>query len=264
MVAALLVVATLAYGLASYEFLNWNLRYDARLRRRGVAATLVATLLLGAGVALDLLGQAGSGAGHLAFGPRVMLIVTCGVTGLFVAGRTWRALPVAGSVVAPIAAVVVCALGIQALEPAEPPVVAALGPVSVLHISATILGFLLFVPAYVLSVLFLSQQYALKTRNPVHPSLPSLMRLDHLAWRLLYVGFPLYSSGLLLGLAWHERVPGAMAVPSRHVFAVLGWLFYAGIIWLHVRRGWRGRGAALAVMGAFVVTLGAVLLYVTR
>ena len=50
----------------------------------------------------------------------------------------------------------------------------------------------------------------------------------------------------------------------QHLLASLSWTIYAFAIYRRWRSGWRGRRAALALMAAFVVTFGAVLMYMMR
>ena len=81
---------------------------------------------------------------------------------------------------------------------------------------------------------------------------------------LLYIGFPLYSIGILLGLLWQDSTSSATTVKPQHVIAAISWCIYAVAIYLRVRTGWRGRRAAITVMSAFVTTFAAVLLYMMR
>ncbi len=155
------------------------------------------------------------------------------------------------------------ALAVKASRGDLPSGSGSLGAVTVVHIGATLLGFMLFVPAYVLSVLFLDQEYHLKNKTP-GPKLPSLLRLEQLSWRLVHVGFPIFSVGILLGVVWQELRGASSALRPEHLLAAGGWLVYAVVLALRLKTGWRGRRAALALMAAFVMTLSAALLYVMR
>ncbi|MGM0576984.1 MAG: cytochrome c biogenesis protein CcsA [Myxococcota bacterium] len=260
MTATLLIPAAAAYAVASALFLGWLLRYEPRYRRAGAFATVVASAVVGAATVVEL---AGWYPVSLPGGPRVLLVLTFGVSAIFLGSRLRRDMPLAGPVITPLATAVVFALAVKAVRGDLPAASAEMSTVTVLHIGATLMGFLLFVPAYVLSVLFLSQEYHLKTKKPRARSLPSLLRLEHMAWRLLYVGFPLYSVGILLGFVWQDQASDHVPRPE-HVLAALSWCVYAYVTWRRLRTGWRGRRAALVLMGGFVATLAAVLLYVMR
>lgn len=261
MTPILLVAAAAAYAVASGFFLAWLLRYDPRARRSGTAFTVLATLLatVAAGLELGLspepsLGLAGD----------VLLLITVGLSATFVISRLRTEMPLSGPVIAPLATAVVFALSVQALRGELPSTSESLGAVTILHIGATMLGFLLFAPAYALSVLFLHQQYNLKAKRTGKSLLPSLQRLEETAWRLLHAGFPLYSVGVLLGFVWQEQAGLDTAYRPEHVLAAASWFVFAYATYRHLRSGWRGRQAALTIMAAFVATLAAVLLYAMR
>lgn len=262
MTPTVLIAAAAAYAVASAFFLAWLVRYEPRARRSGALVTVAATALAGVAVVTELGGLAGPPA--LRVGAQVMLLLVFGVSLLFLASRLRTDMPVAGPVVAPLAAAVVFVLAVKAVRGDLPPSGDALGAITAIHIGATLLGFLLFVPAYVLSVLFLHQQYHLKTKTRGAGNLPSLLRLEAMSWRLLFIGFPLYSVGILLGFVWQERAGPAAGPRPEHVLSAVSWLVYAYATYRHLKTGWRGRRAALTLMAAFVVTLAAVMLYVMR
>ena len=220
----------------------------------------LATLLLGGAFANEFWGE-----GVLGSGQNGLLMMCLIVSVAFLLVRVRVDVPMAGAVLSPLVAAALCALGLKAMGVADAaPVAGELGTVTILHISATLLGFLFFVPAYVLSLLFLDQEYHLRSKTKAPSGLPSLLRLEKTAWQLIYLGFPLFSLGILLGFIWQENTPEGIALRPQHLLAGLGWVLYAHATWRHVRTGWRGRRAALELMAAFVLTLTAVLLYVMR
>ncbi|MGB0589693.1 MAG: cytochrome c biogenesis protein CcsA [Myxococcota bacterium] len=260
MIASLLLASAVAFALASASFLTWLLGQDARARRGGAAATVLATGLLAGAVILEF-----TTPGLLTSGPRALLVVVLSVTALFLLFRLRRDVPLAGPVITPLAAASVFALGIKVLGgSAATGSGGELGTVTIVHIGATLMGFLLFVPAYVLSVLFLEQEYHLRSKTRAPSSLPSLLKLETASWQLIYLGFPLFSIGILLGFIWQESVGTGLELRPQHVLAALGWSVYAHATWRRVRTGWRGRRAALELMAGFVLTLAAVLLYTMR
>jgi ABC-type uncharacterized transport system permease subunit len=220
-------------------------------------------------IALGVLAAAGiveiaSGTPQLAMGPQILLFVSLGATlatGALPAIRSSRVLP---TVIASLLTAVAFALAVKSIRGDLPsPETADMGAVTVIHIGATLLGFLLYLPAFVFAVLFLQQQDRIKSKQ-LGGGFGSLVGLERHAYRLLGFGFPLYSIGILLGFVWQERQLDASSVRPEHVVAALSWCIYAMIATRHFRSGWRGKPAAIANIGAFSSTLGAVLLYVMR
>ncbi len=250
----------MTFAVAGVSFLTWLLRYDARARRGGAGATLIATALLAGAAGVEFFGD-----GVLGPGPRVLLLLALGFGVVFLLLRLRVDIPLAGPIITPLAAAAVFAIGVKAMGGAPTASSGAeLGTVTVLHIGATLLGFLLFVPAYVLSLLFLDQEYHLRSKTRAPSALPSLLKLETAAWQLIFLGFPLFSIGILLGFIWQESAGVGLVMRPQHVLAAMGWAIYAHATWRRVRTGWRGRRAALELMAAFVLTLAAVLLYMMR
>lgn len=260
MVPALLSAAFVGFAAASVAYLLWVLSYRPALRQGGGLATALGTLALAAATIAELATGAGT---TLPMTGRVVLVILLGVTIAFLVARLLRDVPLLGPALAPIAAVVSFALAWRAAFPLPPPAAHSMGAVTVLHISVTIVGFLLFVPAYVLSVLFLHQEHKLKAKKHAQGRLPSLLSLEQNAWRLLFVGFPLYSLGIFLGVLWQGSLNQG-GVRPEHVLSLAAWLLYGYAIVQRVRTGWRGKRAAILLIGAFVSTLGAVVLYMVR
>ena len=79
--------------------------------------------------------------------------------------------------------------------------------------------------------------------------------LDHLSYRVLGVGFPLLTIGILSGAVWANEAWGSYwSWDPKETWALLTWLVFA--IYLHTRitKGWQGkRPAMIASLGFFVV-----------
>ena len=261
MLPFLLVASVVGYTLATVFYLRWTLTFKGEYRRIGSGLTALSVGILGGAVATEF--SAGE-AGLFGASPRVVLLLTATLGLIFVAFRSFRRLPIAGSVLTPLSAAATTALCFKSIAPPAIATAESMGAITAIHIGAALLGFLLFVPSYVLSILFLSQEHRLKTKKPGEMKLPGLLAVESNAWLLLYIGFPLYSVGILLGLLWQDSTSSSSAVKPQHVIAAISWCIYAVAIYLRVRTGWRGRRAAITVMSAFVTTFSAVLLYMMR
>jgi len=79
--------------------------------------------------------------------------------------------------------------------------------------------------------------------------------LDNLSYRILGVGFPLLTIGILSGAVWANEAWGSYwSWDPKETWALLTWLVFA--IYLHTRiiKGWQGkRPAIIASLGFFIV-----------
>ena len=259
MTGTLLTSAAACLGVATA--LHFSELLGARARKSAAGRVLTALSL---GLLIIAGGQElASDSPLLPLGPQVLLLVSLGVTLVVGTLKSARASTVVEPVVSSLLMAVAFALSVKALRGALPVSEAAeLGTIAVVHIGATLLGFLLYDPAFVFAVMFLHQQERIK-RKQLGGGFGSLLGLERHAWRLLALGFPLYSIGILLGFVWQESQQ-AQVVRPEHVLSALSWCVYAMITYRHFRSGWRGKPAAVANIAAFCSTLAAVLLYVMR
>ena len=261
MTLTLIGVSVALFVTSSVLGIRWMTQHDRALRSQAQFLGLVGVALTGAVLALQ---QSSDWAAALPGATTsVLMVVPIVAVGLALSRLRgplelsllfWS--PVGASI--SVAALVQVAYGGSLVTATGP-----LGTLTLVHVTATVLGFLLFVPANVLSVLFLGQQHQLRTKA-LSSSLPSLLRLEKLAWRLIYLGLPLYSLGIILGFIWQERAVEIVELQPQHIFAALGWVLYARVTFLHVRTGWRGRRAAIELILAFALTFVAVILYGMR
>ncbi|MFN2459953.1 MAG: c-type cytochrome biogenesis protein CcsB [Candidatus Velthaea sp.] len=81
--------------------------------------------------------------------------------------------------------------------------------------------------------------------------LPSLSKLDILAYRIIAVGLPLLTVGIITGAWWAKEAWGAYwQWDPKETAALCSWIVYAIYMHLHTRAQWRGlRSAWINVLG---------------
>lgn len=81
--------------------------------------------------------------------------------------------------------------------------------------------------------------------------LPSLGRLDVMQYRIVAVGLPLLSLGIITGAMWAKEAWGAYwQWDPKETAALASWIIYAMYMHLHTRPEWRGtRTAWISVIG---------------
>jgi cytochrome c-type biogenesis protein CcsB len=81
--------------------------------------------------------------------------------------------------------------------------------------------------------------------------LPSLARLDVMQYRIIAVGLPLLSLGIITGAMWAKEAWGAYwQWDPKETAALVSWIVYAAYMHLHTRADWRGtRTSWVSVIG---------------
>ena len=86
------------------------------------------------------------------------------------------------------------------------------------------------------------------------PKLALSEKLDNYSYRMIGIGFPLLTIGILSGAVWANSAWGSYwSWDPKETWALITWLFFA--IYLHARitRGWSGKKAAIIATLAFFV-----------
>lgn len=143
---------------------------------------------------------------------------------------------------------------------------AGLGAMSPIHITASTLGFLAFVLADVAAALYVLQDARLRTKANTAGQfrLPSLQSLEQAMYRILFVGFVLYTIGAVLGTILALRGESSAGFKPQYPLAILSWGVFAIVLGLRAVTGWSGRRAAMLVALGFVANLAVVLCYYFR
>lgn len=87
-------------------------------------------------------------------------------------------------------------------------------------------------------------------------SLPPLLTLESLLFRIIALGFALLTLTLATGVAFSESLFGqAMKFNHKTLFAVISWLIFAGLLAGRHFYGWRGRVALRWTLAGFISLL---------
>ncbi|KQR85336.1 ABC transporter permease [Burkholderia sp. Leaf177] len=87
-------------------------------------------------------------------------------------------------------------------------------------------------------------------------TLPPLLTLEKLLFRLISAGFVLLTLTLISGVAFNEQlVDKAFKLDHKTVFAILSWVMFGALLTARRVSGWRGRAALRWVLASFVALL---------
>jgi cytochrome c-type biogenesis protein CcsB len=125
------------------------------------------------------------------------------------------------------------------------------------HVVTCFLGYAAFAVAFTFSLLYL-----LKTRGPVRSgasprkTLPSAEVLDEFSYRMISIGFPLLSLGIITGAAWANSAWGTYwSWDPKETWSLIVWLIYAAYLHARISRGWKGKRAAWLSLVGFSATI---------
>ena len=216
--------------------------------RIGLAFTLIGFLLSLAGVVLR-----GVAAGRAPWGnmfeftiSAMVFIVAAYLIMVWRSDVRWLGLPVT------LLAAIGNGLAVTVFYVAVAPLVPALHSVwFVIHIVAAAIAGAAFNVGGLLSILYLLKQRA-EERGTVRGYLqmvPSVRRLDVLAYRFLAFAFPLWTFAVAAGAIWAEYAWGRYwGWDPKETWALVTWVIYAGYLHARSTAGWRGRRAAVIAL----------------
>lgn len=125
-----------------------------------------------------------------------------------------------------------------------------------IHVTAMLISYGAFMVATICAAGYLIKSYtgreALFGGTPLIPS----VQLEELAYRLVQIGWPILTLGVLLGALWADEAWGRFwGWDPKETWALITWIAYT--IYLHTRMvlGWKGRISAIACIIGFVMLL---------
>lgn len=124
------------------------------------------------------------------------------------------------------------------------------------HAAIAIMAFGAFGLAVVVAAMFLKQERQLKAKRmtPTFLLMPSIQQLDTIQFRLVVLGFILWTAGMAGGVASY-RLVGEWAM-GKNAWASLVWLLYAGWVGMRSSRWIHSRKSAWLTIGLFIFSLG--------
>jgi len=135
-----------------------------------------------------------------------------------------------------------------------------------IHIGVNVLGIAAFTLAFAVALAYVIQERQLRRKQlgAIFHRLPPLDTLDALGLKLVTIGIPLLTFGIVTGTMVATQNHGALELSTAQILALLAWLFFAGVLLLRWAAGWRGRRAAIGMMLGFFCTMAVLVGYVLR
>lgn len=224
----------------------------SRFERVGMAMTILALVLHVGSVVLR-----GIAADRVPWGNmfEFSLTGTALIILIFLLVQLWQNLKFLGVFITGLTIILLGIATVNYYVPVRPLVPALESYWLVIHVFVAISGTGFFALGAGLAVAQLVQTYR-QGRGPTGKlrfmaTLPDADRLEVLTYRVLLVGFVLWTFTLIAGAIWAERAWGRYwGWDTKEVWTFIIWVVYAGYIHARATRGWRGaRSSWLALIG---------------
>ncbi len=127
-----------------------------------------------------------------------------------------------------------------------------------IHTVLAFTGGAVFALACGVGIIYLIQEHFLKSRRlgELFHKLPNLQILDEVNFRLVTMGFPLFTLAILAGVLWAQSAGGSYLRGSpKEVFSLATWLIFAIVLYMRIIAGWRGKKAAVLSTAGFIGVL---------
>jgi ABC-type uncharacterized transport system permease subunit len=131
-------------------------------------------------------------------------------------------------------------------------------PLFTLHFVIAMLAYSLFIVATMHAVVMLAEQKWLHrgVMPPFLRSLPPLLEMEALLFRILFAAFVLLTLTVVSGLFFSEQLFGRpLQVTHKTVFGILSWVIFGWLLVGRYRYGWRGKRAVYWTLGGFMALL---------
>jgi ABC-type uncharacterized transport system permease subunit len=125
-----------------------------------------------------------------------------------------------------------------------------------LHLALAMIAYSLFIVALLHATLMALVERRLHQKGSVFASLPPLLTLEELLFRVIGAAFVFLTLTLITGIAFSEELFGrALRADHKTVFAVASWVIFGLLLAGRLLYGWRGRTALRWTLSGFVMLL---------
>ena len=233
----LYAVATLSYGI--YIFVP-----EDRIKKASTSSLAFAFILHGVSFLIR-----GFSAGHF---PVTSLFESLSFYSWLLAGgylllELKYNIPVLGAFVSPLN-LIMAVFAFFVRKPAGPLPPALRSGWLTIHALTSFMGEAAFALSFVVSVVYLLQERQIKRKKMgiLFRRLPPLNKLDDINYKILTIGFPFMTLGIITGAVWANYAWGSYwSWDPKETWSLITWLVYAGILHGRLTVGWRGRRAAI-------------------
>ena len=123
------------------------------------------------------------------------------------------------------------------------------------HVSTAIIAYGAFGVSFVLSIIFLLRD-RMKASGFLDQHIPDKEKLDMISYRSVSLGLLFLTFTIITGAIWAERAWGSYwSWDPKETWSLVTWIIYAIYLHLRLRRGWRGRSAAIFCVVGFICVL---------
>lgn len=129
---------------------------------------------------------------------------------------------------------------------------------SAVHIISSLAAYASFVLAFGASVAYMLQEKMLKAKRitVLQRHLPPLDLLDNLAYKMVALGFPMLTLGVITGALWAQTAWGSYwSWDPKETWSLITWLVYAAYLHVRIVQGWRGKWSNRLLVIGFACVL---------
>ena len=129
---------------------------------------------------------------------------------------------------------------------------------SVIHVTTSLISYASFTVAFAAALGYVLQEHMLKRKkiNGLRRRLPSLDVMDHLAYKMVALGFPMLTLGVITGALWAQSAWGTYwNWDPKETWSLITWLVYAAYLHVRIVQGWQGKWANRLLIAGFACIL---------